>query len=124
MEDGKIGCMEIVMYFDNLDIFYVGFYYCLCIFYYYISGGELGGVFKSEDGGKSWWKLSKGFFIGFIGMIDLFICWKVFNVIVGVIEVDENLLVGVFGFGVYCLDDGGESWIFLYKYVVCLFYYG
>ena len=123
-EDGKTGCTEIVMHPDNPDILYAGFYHRLRTPYHYTSGGEAGGVFKSEDGGKSWRKLSKGLPTGPTGMIDLSICRKAPNVIVGAIEADENLPAGVPGSGVYRSDDGGESWTFLHKHAVRPFYHG
>lgn len=123
-DDEKTGCTEIVMHPDNPDILFAGFYHRLRQPFYYTSGGEQGGLFKSEDGGKSWRRLQSGLPTGDTGMIDLSICRDYPDIMVGAIETDENLPEGEPGSGVYRSDDGGENWTFLHKHAVRPFYHG
>ena len=51
-DDGKTGCTEIILHPDNPDILFAGFYHRLREPYWYTSGGEQGGLFKSTDGGR------------------------------------------------------------------------
>jgi len=122
--DGKTGCTEIIIHPDNPSILYAGFYHRLRQPYWYTSGGENGGMYKSIDGGKSWKKLMSGLPEGVTGMIDISICRKFPDVMVAAVEADENLAEGVPGSGVYRSDDGGESWRFLFKHAVRPFYHG
>ncbi len=68
-----------------------------------ISGGNEGGIFKSEDGGKSWNKLSRGLPSGIIGKIDLAVSPADPNRVWALIEAPDSLG------GVYRSDDRGES---------------
>ncbi|MEO0337696.1 MAG: sialidase family protein [Bacteroidota bacterium] len=123
-EDGKTGCTEIIMHPDDPNTLFAGFYHRLRTPYFYTSGGEQGGLFKSTDGGKSWRKLTQGLPTGETGMIDIDIQAKNPDIMVAAIEADENLPEGVSGSGVYRSDDGGESWQFLLKHAVRPFYHG
>ena len=123
-DDGKTGCTEIIMHPENPEILFAGFYHRLREPYWYTSGGEAGGMFKSTDGGKSWKKLKTGLPEGETGMIDISISKKFPNIMVATVEADENLPAGVPGSGVYRSDDGGESWQFLLKHAVRPFYHG
>lgn len=122
--DEKTGCTEIVMHPDNPDVLFAGYYHRLRQPFYYTSGGGQGGLFKSEDGGKSWRRLRTGLPYGDTGMIDLSICRDFPDIIVAAIETDENLPEGEPGSGVYRSDDGGESWKFKHKHAVRPFYHG
>ena len=123
-DDGKTGCTEIIMHPDDPDILFAGFYQRLRQPYWYTSGGPNGGIFKSTDGGKTWYKIRSGLPTGETGQIDISICDKFPNRMVAAVEADENLPPGVPGSGVYRSDDGGESWKFLYKHAVRPFYHG
>ncbi len=123
-DDGKTGCTEIILHPDDPNTLFAGFYHRLREPYWYTSGGEQGGLFKSTDGGETWEKLTNGLPTGDLGMIDLSICLSQPNIIVGAIETDENLPEGVPGSGVYRSDDGGENWQFLHKHAVRPFYHG
>lgn len=122
--DGKTGCTEIIIHPENPNILFAGFYHRLRKPYWYTSGGEKGGMFKSTDGGASWTKLENGLPSGETGMIDISICKKFPDIMVAAVEADENLPEGVPGSGVYRSDDGGESWNFLLKHAVRPFYHG
>ncbi|WP_020537766.1 WD40/YVTN/BNR-like repeat-containing protein [Lewinella cohaerens] len=123
-QDGKTGCTEIVMHPEDPSTLIAGFYHRLRQPFYYTSGGEQGGLFKSTDSGKTWKKLTEGLPTGAMGMIDISICRKYPNILVAAIEADENLPKGVPGSGVYRSDDGGNHWRFLYKHAVRPFYHG
>ncbi|MCI5080095.1 MAG: hypothetical protein MRY78_00300 [Saprospiraceae bacterium] len=123
-DDSKTGCTEVIFHPDNPDILFAGFYHRLREPYFYTSGGEQGGMFKSIDGGKSWQKLTKGLPQGATGMIDISIHLNNPDIMVAAVEADENLPKGVPGSGVYRSDNGGESWTFKYFHAVRPFYHG
>lgn len=123
-EDGKTGCTEVIIHPDNPAILYAGFYHRLRQPYWYTSGGENGGIYKSTNGGESWKKLTEGLPDGDTGMIDISICRKFPDVMVATVEADESLPQDVPGSGVYRSDDGGESWRFLLKHAIRPFYHG
>ncbi|MGH1436744.1 MAG: WD40/YVTN/BNR-like repeat-containing protein [Lewinella sp.] len=123
-QDGKTGCTEVVMHPEDTSTLFAGFYHRLRQPFYYTSGGEQGGLFKSTDSGKTWIKLTEGLPTGAMGMIDISICKKYPNILVAAIEADENLPKGVPGSGVYRSDDGGDHWRFMYKHAVRPFYHG
>ena len=76
-DDGKTGCTEIIFHPNNPDIIFAGFYHRLRQPASFVSGGELGGLFKSTDGGKNWRKITKGLAQGKSGMIDISIHLKI-----------------------------------------------
>ena len=123
-QDGKTGCTEIIMHPQDPNTLFAGFYHRLRTPYFYTSGGEDGGLFKSTDGGQSWNKLTEGLPTGETGMIDIDIQASNPDIMVAAIEADENLPEGVPGSGVYRSDDGGDSWTFLLKHAVRPFYHG
>jgi len=122
--DRKTGCTEIIMHPNNPNILYAGFYERLRQPASFYSGGPNGGLFKSEDGGKSWRKISKGLAEGPSGMIDISIHRNNPAIMVMAYEADENIAEGLPGSGVYRSDDGGETWQFLLKHAVRPFYHG
>ncbi len=118
------GCTEIIMHPQNPDILFAGFYERLRQPASFKSGGPNGGLFKSEDGGKSWKKITKGLAKGESGMIDISIHLKNPDIMVMAYEADENIEEGKPGSGVYRSDDGGKSWKFLLKHAIRPFYHG
>ncbi len=123
-DDDKTGCTEVIMDPRDPDVLFAGFYHRLRTPYWYTSGGEQGGLFKSQDGGKSWRRITAGLPEGHTGMIDISVCLSQPDVMVAAIEADENLPEGQPGSGVYLSSDGGESWTFLHKHAVRPFYHG
>ena len=123
-DDKKTGCTEIIMHPENPDVLFAGFYERLRQPASFYSGGENGGLFKSEDGGKSWKKITNGLAEGPSGMIDISWHLKDPNILVMAYEADENIEEGKPGTGVYRSDDGGNSWQFLLKHAVRPFYHG
>ena len=122
--DSKTGCTEITMHPNDPDILFAGFYHRLRKPYWYTSGGEQSGMFKSTDGGKTWNQLTKGLPTGDLGMIDISIHRAHPDIMVAAVEADEHLPEGVPGSGVYRSDDGGESWEFKHFHAVRPFYHG
>ena len=123
-DDKKTGCTEIIMHPENPDILFAGFYERLRQPASFYSGGENGGLFKSEDGGKSWRRITNGLAEGASGMIDISWHLKDPNILVMAYEADENIEEGKPGTGVYRSDDGGNTWKFLLKHAVRPFYHG
>lgn len=122
--DLKTGCTEIIMNPENPNILFAGFYERLRQPASFYSGGPNGGLFKSEDGGKSWRKITNGLASGSSGMIDISIHLKNPDIMVMAYEADENIADGLPGSGVYRSVDGGETWQFLLKHAVRPFYHG
>ncbi|MCB0636570.1 MAG: hypothetical protein KDC54_08115, partial [Lewinella sp.] len=123
-DDGKTGCTEIIMHPEDPNTLFAGFYHRLRQPWWYTSGGEEGGLFKSTDGGQSWTRLTKGLPTGETGMIDVSICLSQPDIMVATVETEEELPAGVPGSGVYRSDDGGETWRFLLHHAVRPFYHG
>jgi len=59
-DDGKTGCTDLIRDSKNPNILYAAFYHRLRKPYHFESGGEEGGIYKSEDNGKTWQQLSNG----------------------------------------------------------------
>ncbi|MBX2815354.1 MAG: hypothetical protein KTR24_05140 [Saprospiraceae bacterium] len=129
--DSKTGCTEIVMHPENPNVLFAGFYHRIRQPATFQSGGEQGGLYKSEDGGKSWRKIETGLAEGPSGMIDISIHRADPQIMVMAYEAEEALNLvkdslgnAVAGSGVYRSDDGGESWQFLLPHTVRPFYHG
>lgn len=77
-----------------------------------LSGGknEEGGLFKSEDGGKNWQKITKGLPTGLIGKIDLAVCKNDSKVVYALVEAPEE------EGGIYRSDDQGNSFKLVSNY--------
>jgi len=80
----------------------------------YTDGQDLGGVFKSTDGGATWRKLEKGL-PGATGRIGLAIHAKNPKIVYAVVQSDEGGTSGIMEIqskrgGVFRSEDGGESW--------------
>jgi photosystem II stability/assembly factor-like uncharacterized protein len=118
------GCTEIIMDPENPKILFAGFYERLRQPASFKSGGPNGGLFKSEDGGESWRKITNGLAEGDSGMIDVSIHLKNPEIMVMAYEADENIEAGKPGSGVYRSDDGGETWKFILKHAIRPFYHG
>jgi len=143
-DDDKTGCTEVIIHPDNPNILFAGFYHRLRQPASFYSGGENGGLFKSEDGGNSWKKITSGLASGASGMIDISIHLSNPDIMVMAYEALESLNDDGYtltrqdlsdrqvskeeinnpGSGVYRSDDGGESWQFLLKHAVRPFYHG
>ena len=71
----------------------------------YMGGGPESGVYKSEDGGNTWKKLTKGLPSGKPGKIGLAVSPQKTDIIYAAIETDRR--TG----GVYRSENRGENWI-------------
>ncbi|MEL6561645.1 MAG: hypothetical protein AAFQ94_25885 [Bacteroidota bacterium] len=71
------------------------------------SGGYEGGIFKSDDGGKSWRQVKKGLPSGLIGKVDLAISASSPNIVYALVEAEEGKR------GIYRSNDRGESFQFV-----------
>ncbi|MFZ2509445.1 MAG: hypothetical protein WAW79_13345 [Steroidobacteraceae bacterium] len=77
-------------------------------------GKDLGGIFKSADGGATWKKLGNGL-PGMTGRIGLSVHAKNPDIVYAVVQSDEGGTSGIMDFrskrgGVFRSGDGGESW--------------
>ena len=80
----------------------------------YTDGKDLGGIFKSTDGGTTWRKLEKGL-PGATGRIGLAIHTKNSKIVYAIVQSEEGGTSGIMEIqskrgGVFRSEDGGESW--------------
>ncbi|MGB3469094.1 MAG: hypothetical protein WBA74_27660 [Cyclobacteriaceae bacterium] len=67
------------------------------------SGGKEGGIFKSKDGGETWYQVQKGLPEGLIGKVDISISGANKAVVYALVEAEEGER------GLYKSEDRGES---------------
>ncbi|MFC1553980.1 WD40/YVTN/BNR-like repeat-containing protein [candidate division KSB1 bacterium] len=125
-DDGKTGCTDLIINPDNPEILYAAMYERIRKPWSFNSGGPNGGIFRSEDGGNSWTKLTNGLPLGNTGRTGLAIYLKNPEIIMANVEADENLPndMNIPGPGVYRSEDGGNSWKYLYRHSSRPFYFG
>lgn len=125
-DDGLVGATEVILDPENPDILYVGMYHRLRQPWWFTSGGGEGGIFKSEDGGASFRKLTVGLPEGETGMIDISIHRADPRIIAANVEASDDLPddLSVPGPGVYISRDRGESWTYLLRHNTRPFYHG
>ncbi len=70
----KTGITDLEMHPDNPDIIYAAAWTARRTPWTIISGSTEGGVFRSDDAGKTWGKLENGLPSGIIGKADLAVC--------------------------------------------------
>jgi photosystem II stability/assembly factor-like uncharacterized protein len=95
------------------------------------SGGPNGGIFKTTDAGKTWRKLTKGLPTGPTGKIGLAVSRSNPKVVMAHIEhgfqpaanTPDYKDMTKLGAGIYRSEDGGESWMFVNRYLSRPFYY-
>ncbi len=138
--DGKSGAIDLVMHPKNPDVLYVSFWQRMRQPWRFDSGGPNGGIFKTEDGGKSWQKLSQGIPEGELGRIGLAISRSNPQVLMAIIEHSfqpqpsireeggqkpnpEYADMTKLGTGIYRSEDGGASWMYMNRTNVRPFYY-
>lgn len=112
--DDETGAVDIKMDPRKPDVLYAAMYHRHRTAWSFDSGGPQGGIYKTEDGGRSWRKLEKGL-PKQTGRIGLDVSASAPNVVMAVVESDEgggrNLddnrsRRG----GVFRSEDGGENW--------------
>ena len=98
----KTGCADITMNPENPDELLASMWQFRRTPYSFISGGPGSALFKSEDGGKTWKKITKGLPAGELGRIALALSPSNPNHILAIVEAKETKL--------YASYDGGDSW--------------
>ncbi|MFC1561399.1 WD40/YVTN/BNR-like repeat-containing protein [candidate division KSB1 bacterium] len=130
-DDGKTGATDVLMDPENPDVLYAAFWERIRRPYRFDSGGPNGGLFKTEDGGKSWTKLTNGLPEGDTGKIGLAIYRKNPDIIMAMVEHGVQLEedhpdydnMRVLGSGIYRSENGGKSWKYVNRYNNRPFYY-
>ncbi len=125
-DDGKSGCTEIKMHPTDPDVLYAAMYHRLRKPWTFYSGGANSGIFKSNDGGESWKRLTQGLPEGELGRIGIDIYRSDPQTVVASVEASDKLPadMSVPGPGVYRSDDGGETWRYLLRHTSRPMYHG
>lgn len=121
--DGKTGCTDLVRDPKNPKILYAAMYHRLRKPWTFDSGGELGGIYKSTDNGKSWKKLTAGLPPGATGRIGLAIYPENPKILMALVEAAASNNLSKPGSGLYRSENGGESWQYVNTYNNRPFYY-
>jgi photosystem II stability/assembly factor-like uncharacterized protein len=98
------GCNEVHLDPSNPDIVYAAFHQRRRHEWTYLGGGPESALFKSNDGGKTWKKLTGGLPGGDVGRITLCIPSQNSNRVYAMVEAQAGKS------GVYVSNDKGESW--------------
>lgn len=139
-DDGKTGAIDLVMHPQNPEILYVSFWQRQRQPWRFDSGGPNGGIFKTEDAGRTWTRLTQGIPEGDLGRIGLAISRSNPQVLMAIIEhgyqpqpsLRENGAqkpnpeyndMTKLGTGIYRTEDGGASWMYMNRTNVRPFYY-
>jgi len=96
------GVVELVMDPSDPDILYAGAYQRRRSVWGFNGGGPHGGMFKSEDGGRTWRQLTTGLPEGDIGRIGIDIYRSDPNIVYARVQADEG--------GIFRSEDKGETW--------------
>jgi photosystem II stability/assembly factor-like uncharacterized protein len=129
--DEKTGAIDLVMDPSNANTLYAAFYQRLRRPWRFDSGGPNGGIFKSNDAGKTWTKLTNGLPEGPTGRIGLSIYRSNPKIVMAMIEhgfqprEDDPAYADMtkLGTGIYRSEDAGKSWKYLNRYNNRPFYY-
>jgi photosystem II stability/assembly factor-like uncharacterized protein len=110
----SVGAADLVLDPANPDVAYASMYMRLRTPWSFTSGGPVGGIYKTTDGGKSWAKLNTGL-PAQTGRIGLDIYEKNPHVLYAVVESDEGGASDIDDIksragGVFRTDDGGATW--------------
>ena len=124
--DEKTGCTEIKMDPSDPNILYCAMYHRIRRPWTFTSGSDTGGIYKSENGGDTWRKLTKGLPAGALGRIGLDIYRKNTKIIVASVEASDQMPedMSVAGPGVYRSENGGETWSYLLRHTSRPMYHG
>ncbi|MCJ7679423.1 MAG: hypothetical protein MUP70_01745, partial [Candidatus Aminicenantes bacterium] len=96
------GCSDLVMDPSDSRILYAAAYDHRRYPYFFRSGGPGSAIFKTEDGGRNWKKLTKDLPEGTLGRIGLDVSRSAPNVVYALIEHEDG--------GIWRSEDKGESW--------------
>ena len=100
--DLSSGAVDLAMDYTNPRVLYASFWDHQRLPWYVRSGGKGSGIWKSNDGGDTWKKLSDGLPKSVMGKIGVAVSRANPKVVYAIIESDEG--------GLYKSDNGGESW--------------
>jgi len=113
--DDTTGCCDVILDPQNPNTVYAAMYTRLRTAYSFKSGSERGGIFRSDDGGQTWKKLTGGL-PAHTGRIGLDICLTKPNIVYASVESDQGgkninewnnfSKAG----GVFRSEDRGETW--------------
>jgi photosystem II stability/assembly factor-like uncharacterized protein len=123
----SVGAVDLVLDPVNPDVAYAAMYQRLRSAWSFRSGGPVGGIYKTTDGGRSWTKLTAGLPTQ-TGRIGLDIYPLNPQVLYAVIESDEggprdlNDIKSRAG-GVFRTDDGGATWRRMHDIAPRAFYF-
>ena len=100
--DPSSGAVDLAMDYTNPRVLYASFWDHQRLPWYVRSGGKGSGIWKSNDGGDTWKKLSDGLPKSVMGKIGVAVSRANPKVVYAIIESNEG--------GLYKSDNGGESW--------------
>ncbi|MCH2234862.1 MAG: glycosyl hydrolase [Crocinitomicaceae bacterium] len=98
------GAADLIMDPSNPDILYVAMHQRRRHVFTYIGGGEESGVFKTEDGGKTWYEIEKGLPSGKMGRVGLAVSPADPNYMYAIVEAEDG------SGGFYRSINKGENW--------------
>jgi len=101
--DEDTGIAEMVMDPSNSRIIYAAAYNHRRLPYHFTSGGPHSGIYRTNDGGKTWKKLTKGLPEGVNGRCGLSICLSQPHIVYAIIENKNG--------GIFRSQDKGENWV-------------
>jgi photosystem II stability/assembly factor-like uncharacterized protein len=100
--DENTGIADLAMDPSNSQVLYAAAYEHRRLAYHFTSGGPGSGLFKSEDGGETWKKLTHDLPEGILGRIGIAVSRSSPNVVYALIEHNEP--------GIWRSEDKGETW--------------
>ena len=100
--DENTGCSDVAIDPENPNIIYAGMWQFRRYPYFFESGGKGSGLYRSEDGGKTWTKITEGIPKGELGRISLSVSPANPNIVYALIEAKET--------GLYKSYDKGKTW--------------
>jgi photosystem II stability/assembly factor-like uncharacterized protein len=103
--DAKTGCSDLIMDANNPAIMYASFWEFRRTSWSFSSGGTQSALYKSNDGGKTWNKIHKGFPQGKLGRIAIAVAPSNSAILYSVLETEKPELNGL-----YRSDDAGANW--------------
>jgi len=100
--DENTGCSDIAVDWKNPDIMYAAMWEFRRTPWSFSSGGKGSGLYRSDDGGKTWAKISSGMPEGMLGRISVSVSPIKSEVVYALIEATKT--------GLYRSSDQGKTW--------------
>ena len=98
----KTGCADLSIDPQNPKILYAAMWEFRRLPYFFKSGGPGSSLYKSEDGGKNWKKITNGFPEGELGRIAIAVAPSKPNIVYATVEAEKG--------GIYRSSDYGKNW--------------